>query len=252
MHTRNTPVGKLKRAQIIRLASQGQLTPEIAKQLKVSECMVHQRLKRFNEQGLQGLEEVPRSGRPVTYTPEEVSSIIQTALSNHRDVGEDYAMWTLDRLVEHLHRVKGIRMQRSRISEIFIAEGLSWRHEESWFGDRVDPAFAKIKGAIELLYTIPPPNSARVCLDQMGPVAVKSYAGKQLVHAHPTVSTAAERAKQEIETFSVSPPFSWPEKHSASARTTGTCCFSPSRMNSCSRRMWENSLSETSPRDMNC
>jgi transposase len=146
VHARNTPVGKLKRAQIIWLASRGHLTPEIAKQLKVSERMVRNRLKRFNEQGLLGLEEAPRSGRPITYTPEEVSSIIQTALSNPREVGEDYAMWTLDRLVEHLHRVTGIRMQRSRISEIFIAEGLSWRHEETWFGERVDPDFAKKRG----------------------------------------------------------------------------------------------------------
>jgi len=124
VHARSTPVGKLKRAQIIWLASQGQLTPEIAKQLKISERMVRTRLHRFNEQGVQGWEEAPRSGRPATSTPEEVGSIIQTALSKPRDVGEDYAIWTLDRLVEHLHRVKGIRMQRSRISEIFIAEGL--------------------------------------------------------------------------------------------------------------------------------
>ncbi|HEU5384040.1 MAG TPA: hypothetical protein VFV38_52265 [Ktedonobacteraceae bacterium] len=35
VHARSTPVGKLKRAQIIWLASQGQRTPEIAKQLDV-------------------------------------------------------------------------------------------------------------------------------------------------------------------------------------------------------------------------
>jgi transposase len=147
VHARNTAVGKLRRAQIICLASQGQLTPEIAKQLGVSERMVRNRLHRFNEQGFQGLEEAPRSGRPATYQPELVSEIIQTALSRPRDLGEeDYATWTLDRLVDYLHRVKGIRMQRSRISEIFIAEGLSWRHEETWFGDRVDPDFAKKRG----------------------------------------------------------------------------------------------------------
>src|SRR5215472_855766 len=146
VHARSTPVGKLKRAQIIWLASQGQLTPEIAKQLKISERMVRNRLHRFNEQGLQGLEEAPRSGRPVTYEPALVSEIIQTALSRPRELGEDYATWTLDRLVDYLHRVKGIRMQRSRISEIFIAEGLSWRHEETWVGERVDPEFAKQRG----------------------------------------------------------------------------------------------------------
>ena len=199
LHARNTPVGKLKRGQIIWLASQGLATPEIAKQLKVSERMVRNRLHRFNEQGLLGLEEAPRSGRPVTYTPEEVSSIIQTALSNPRDVGEEYAMWTLDRLVDHLHRVKGIRMQRSRISEIFIAEGLSWRHEETWFGDRVDPDFAKKRGAIETVYTAPPEGSVTVCLDQMGPVAVKSYPGKQLVDPEAAETKPAGRAQQEID-----------------------------------------------------
>src|SRR5258708_37720970 len=129
VHARNTPVGKLKRAQIMWRASQGQLTPEIAKQLEVRERMVRNRLHRFNEQGLQGLEEAPRSGRPATYTPEEVGSIIQTALSKPRDVGEDYAIWTLDRLVEHFHPVKGIPMQRSRISEIFISECPNCPHE---------------------------------------------------------------------------------------------------------------------------
>ena len=148
IHARTVPAGKLKRAQIIWLATQGQQTPEIAVRMQVSERMVRNRLHRFNEQGLQGLEEMPRSGRPVTYTPEEVSSIIQTALSNPQDLGEDYASWTLDRLVDHLQRVKGIRMKRSRISEIFIAEGLSWRHEETWFGERVDPDFAKKRGPL--------------------------------------------------------------------------------------------------------
>src|SRR5690348_15274307 len=147
VHARSTPVGKLKRAQLIQLANQGMSTPEIAKTLQVSERMVRKRLHRFNEQGLLGLEEAPRSGRPATYQPELVGEIIQTALSRPTDLGEEgYSTWTLDRLVDYLYRVKGIRMQRSRISEIFIAEGLSWRHEESWFGERVDPDFAKKRG----------------------------------------------------------------------------------------------------------
>jgi len=199
LHARKVPAGKLKRAQIVWLTNQGLRPPEIAKRLQVSERMVRNRLHRFNEQGLLGLEEAPRSGRPMTYTPEEVSSIIQTALSHPRDLGEDYANWTLDRLVEHLHRVKGIRMQRSRISELFIAEGLRWRHEETWFGERVDPDFAKKRGAIETVYTTPPEDSVTVCLDQMGPVAVKSYPGKQLVDPEAVETKPAGRAKQEID-----------------------------------------------------
>jgi transposase len=143
VQARNTPGGKRKRAQIIWLASQGQRTPEMAKQLEVSERMGRNRLHRFNEQGFQGLEEAPRSGRPVTSDPALVSEIIQTALSRPQDVGEeDDATGTRDRLGDSLHRVTGIRRKRSRIREMFIAEGLRWRPEATWCGERVDPDVA--------------------------------------------------------------------------------------------------------------
>jgi transposase len=53
----------------------------------------------------------------------------------------------LDRLAAYLHEHKGIAMQRSRIDEILLQEGLRWRKHETWFGERVDPAFAERRGA---------------------------------------------------------------------------------------------------------
>src|ERR1700759_3107156 len=41
---------------------------------------------------------------------------------------------------------KGIGMKRSRVSEGLLAEGLKWRHEETWFGARVDPQFERKRG----------------------------------------------------------------------------------------------------------
>jgi hypothetical protein len=41
---------------------------------------------------------------------------------------------------------KGIGMKRSRVSEVLLAEGLKWRQEETWFGARVDPEFARKRG----------------------------------------------------------------------------------------------------------
>jgi hypothetical protein len=38
-------------------------------------------------------------------------------------------------------------MRRSRIDEILLAEGLRWRRQETWFGERVDPAFAEKRAA---------------------------------------------------------------------------------------------------------
>ena len=38
-----------------------------------------------------------------------------------------------------------------------------------------------------------------LCLDQMGPVSVKSYPGKQLVYPEATETMPAGRARQEID-----------------------------------------------------
>jgi transposase len=102
-------------------------------------------LKRFNARGLDGLEEDVRTGRPPTYSAEQRSAVIDTALTRPADLGLPFAAWTLDRLVAHLTG-RGIAMRRSRISEILIREGLKWRHEETWFGERVDPEFARKRG----------------------------------------------------------------------------------------------------------
>src|SRR4029079_13998162 len=37
-------------------------------------------------------------------------------------------------------------VKRTRIDEILVAEGLRWRKQETWFGERVDPGFAAKRG----------------------------------------------------------------------------------------------------------
>jgi transposase len=137
--------GLVRRAQIVQHAVDGLSPPEIAARLDVCKASVRFWLKRFNARGLPGLKEEMRSGRPLTYTPEERSAVITAALSRPTDLDLPFACWTLDRLVAYLSE-KGIGMKRSRISEILLAEGLKWRQEETWFGARVDPDFERKRG----------------------------------------------------------------------------------------------------------
>ena len=37
-------------------------------------------------------------------------------------------------------------MKRSRLDEVLLTEGLRWRKQETWFGERVDPDFAAKRG----------------------------------------------------------------------------------------------------------
>jgi transposase len=137
--------GLVRRAQIVLHALEGLKAPDISARMDLEGKTVRHWLKRFNARGLQGLEEDVRSGRPPTYSAEQRSAVINAALTRPADLGLPFACWTLDRLVAYLSE-QGIAMRRSRISEIFIQEGLKWRHEETWFGARVDPDFAQKRG----------------------------------------------------------------------------------------------------------
>lgn len=87
-----------------------------------------------------------------TYTPDEVSQVVATALKRPDELGLPFGTWTLDRLETYLNEQKGIGIKRSRIDEILLAESLCWRQEETWFGERVDPDFAKKEADRNTLY----------------------------------------------------------------------------------------------------
>jgi transposase len=138
--------GLVRRARIVRHAvEEGLSAPEIAARMGLCGATVRFWLKRFNACGRQGLEEDMRSGRPPTYSAEARSAVITAALSRPAELGLPFASWTPDRLVAYLGE-RGIGMRRSRVGEVLLAEGLRWRREETWFGARVDPDFARKRG----------------------------------------------------------------------------------------------------------
>jgi transposase len=146
-HSRTDPARTVERAKIVWLASQGLLAPAIGKELRLTAKTVRLWVKRFNACGVAGLEDVARSGRPTTYTTEEVGEVVAAALTNPQSLGLPFASWTLDRLAAYLNETKGIGIKRSRIDEILLDEGLRWRKQETWFGERVDPEFAEKRGS---------------------------------------------------------------------------------------------------------
>jgi transposase len=146
-HSRTAEARLVERARIIWQASLGVAAPAIAQDLGLNAQTVRKWLKRFNAVGLEGLTDQPRRGRPATYTSDQVAEVIATALTDPQILGQPFASWTLDRLETYLNEEKGIPIKRSRIDDLLIAEGLRWREQETWFGERVDPDFAKKRGS---------------------------------------------------------------------------------------------------------
>jgi len=146
VRSRTAPVRQVERARIIALARQGQRMPAIAAAVGVSAPVARRWRERFNAQGIGGLADAPRSGRPATYPPAAVGELIAASLTDPQTLGLPFGSWTLDRLAAYLCETTAIAMKRSRSGEIVPAEGLRWRIQETWFGERPDPAFAAKRG----------------------------------------------------------------------------------------------------------
>lgn len=145
-HSRTAQSRQVERARIIQWASKGQKAHQIAARLGVTGKTVRNWLTRFNEAGLAGLGDEARAGRPPTYCSEDISLVVTIALTKPDDLALPFGHWNLDRLEAYLNEERGIGIKRSRINEILLAEGLRWRKEEHWLGERVDPDFAKKRG----------------------------------------------------------------------------------------------------------
>ncbi len=144
--SRTAPARLVERARSVLLSRQGDSVAEVAERLGVCQDTVRRWLHRFDRHGVDGLADRPRAGRPPTYTPEEVGAVVAASLTKPEDLGLPFASWTLDRLAAYLNEELAIPIKRSRIGELLVAEGLRWREQETWFGERPDPDFAAKRG----------------------------------------------------------------------------------------------------------
>jgi transposase len=149
---RTLPARTVERAKIMWSLHQGTRVPAVARQLGLCAKVVRIWLKRFNATGLEGLEDRPRPGRPATYPSDEVGQVLAAALTKPEALGLPFACWTLDRLTAYLHERAPeaggpLPISRAQIDRLLKGEGLRWRSEETWFGERVDPQFAEKRGS---------------------------------------------------------------------------------------------------------
>ena len=105
-------------------------------------------VKRFNREGLAGLEDKARSGKPLTHNEAVRSRVIDLALQKPRSLGLPFELWTLTRLQSEYEERYGLRLAPSTIWGWMQAEGLDWKRQQSWFADpdKHDPEFVEKRG----------------------------------------------------------------------------------------------------------
>jgi transposase len=150
---RHAPADWIERARIVALSWDGLGVPEIAARVGCHENTVRRWLHRFNAAGVDGLGNRPGCGRRRRITEAERSAIIALARSlppgqlardatGELSAGDERgpAQWTLDTLAQAA-QASGIRVQRSQVRRILLAEKVRWRRTRSWAAS-TDPEFA--------------------------------------------------------------------------------------------------------------
>jgi transposase len=145
-HMRTASARLVERAQIIELAAQERTIPQIMQLLSLSEPTVRKWWKRFESMGIAGLEDSERLGAPAHFSAEQKAKVLEAALTDPKRVDVGFTCWTFERLAAYVQERLGIPMKKTRIFEILHEEGLRWRQQETWFGERLDPDFAKKRG----------------------------------------------------------------------------------------------------------
>ncbi len=142
--SRHGPADWIIHARMVVRSWDGERVETIAKDLECSAQTVRRRLHRFHVEGLEGLGDRLRSGRPRRLTEVERSKIIALVrkappgrLSTQADgtmVAQDKdgsAQWSLNALAQAA-KAAGIRVKRSQIRTILLREGVRWRRTHSW------------------------------------------------------------------------------------------------------------------------
>ncbi len=154
----------VRRAQMIRLSAEGKKALEIAALWDVTGETVRRTIQQFNDEGLAGLPDKPRKGRPPKKTQRYVELLKEAVQKNPRDLGYPFSAWTLERLREHLGRQTQILLSPSRLSQLMGENDIVYRRPKHDMKHLRDPQeYDEKKAILEFLkkgrHIQPPPSN---------------------------------------------------------------------------------------------
>lgn len=103
-----------QRATAIHLLHLGQSPETVSQLLAVSQGSIYNWHKRWRTHGVNGLENKPKSGRPKNADARYREVLAQVIEQSPQVYGYGFAIWTVDRLREHLRQVTGISLSNRR------------------------------------------------------------------------------------------------------------------------------------------
>lgn len=192
-------VGRVsERIHFVLLSDQGKSPPQIADLFGYNAASVRQWLERYLAQGVQGLYDEPRSGRPPQVTPEVQETVVQMVQDDPQQEGYLATLWTIAMLVAALGHKLQVTLSPSALRRALHHLGLRWGRPRLAMPQKVDPQKAQKQWDIAKAVVAAPSEAAILYADksrvQLLPLlrAMWHWVGQQI--RIPTPGTNVSRA----------------------------------------------------------
>lgn len=155
--SRSLPAGLVTRAQIVLLCAEGLSNMEVAERVGTSRQTVGKWRKRFRSQGLMGLYDERRTGKPRSIEEDEVMDLLTKTLETPPPDGSTH--WSCRSMA------KATGLSKSTVQRVWSAFGIQ-PHRQKHFKLSTDPFFAEKVIDIVGLYLNPPDHAMVLCVDE--------------------------------------------------------------------------------------
>ncbi len=116
-----------QRAIGLRLLHEGKAPKEVAEFLSVSPPTVYDWHHRWQDQGLEGLANRPKSGRPMKANQNYVEILEQVVEQDPQALGYAFSIWTTERLRLHLKAKTGIELKPTQFRALLKEHDFVYR-----------------------------------------------------------------------------------------------------------------------------
>lgn len=155
-----------RRARTILLAASGENKSSIARKLGTIRLHVNQWLNRFEKYRLEGLQDRPRSGRPIEVTALERHQVIAAACRSPQEFGFHRTLWSYTTLVNALVSTGLVRQISAQTVWRILDEAEIKPHRVKMWCHSKDPKYQEKMRAIVGLYTHLPKGEPVLCIDE--------------------------------------------------------------------------------------
>lgn len=133
------------RCEMILLSNEGLSPPKIAHRVRFSRYTVVRFIQRYKREGIAGLHDKPRPGRPRRVTDEYLTQLSEAIEHEPRDLGLPFSNWTTANLATYLAERTGIVVGARRVEHYLKAKGYRLRRPVRTVKHKQDPELVEEK-----------------------------------------------------------------------------------------------------------